>query len=170
MAEQKRILLVDDHQTVFRLLEAIFRIKGYELMYEESGQKGIVMKVPPADMEMAITADPLFEQAMVIGDNRPYLSALLVLDPGQWALLAGELNVDPDGVEACNSPRACKTILEHVARQISAFPGYASIRRIRCLLEPWSIENGLITPTLKLKRNKVCERFAQQIDGMYEDH
>ena len=43
MAEQKRILLVDDHQTVFRLLEAIVRINGYELIYAESGQKGIVM-------------------------------------------------------------------------------------------------------------------------------
>ena len=43
MAEQKRILLVDDHQTVFRLLEAIVRINGYELMYAESGQQGIVM-------------------------------------------------------------------------------------------------------------------------------
>ena len=43
MGEQKRILLVDDHQTVFRLLEAIVRIKGYELIYAESGQQGIVM-------------------------------------------------------------------------------------------------------------------------------
>lgn len=43
MGEQKRILLVDDHQIVFSLLEAIFRIQGYELMYAESGQKGIVM-------------------------------------------------------------------------------------------------------------------------------
>lgn len=43
MSEQKRILLIDDHQTVFRLLEAIVRIKGYQLLYAESGQQGIVM-------------------------------------------------------------------------------------------------------------------------------
>ena len=43
MTEQKRILLIDDHQTVFRLLEAIVRIKGYQLIYAESGQQGIVM-------------------------------------------------------------------------------------------------------------------------------
>jgi DNA-binding response OmpR family regulator len=43
MGKQKRILLVDDHQTVFRLLEAIVRIKGYALLYAESGQQGIVM-------------------------------------------------------------------------------------------------------------------------------
>ena len=43
MSEQKRILLIDDHQTVFRLLEAIVRIKGYQLIYADSGQQGIVM-------------------------------------------------------------------------------------------------------------------------------
>ncbi len=127
-------------------------------------------KVPPADMEMAIIADPLFEQAMVVGDNRPYLSALLVLDPEQWALVAGQLGVDPEGSEACNSSQVYEVILERVARQISAFPGYARIHRVHCMLEPWSIEDGLITPTLKLKRSKVCERFAQQIEDMYKDH
>ncbi len=43
MSEKKRILLIDDHQTVFRLLEAIVRIKGYTLLYADCGQKGIVM-------------------------------------------------------------------------------------------------------------------------------
>ena len=43
MSEKNRILLIDDHQTVFRLLEAIVRIKGYKLIYAESGQQGIVM-------------------------------------------------------------------------------------------------------------------------------
>ena len=53
-------------------------------------------KVPPADMEMAVCMDGLFEQAMVIGDNRPYLSALLVLNPDQWAAMARDLGLDPD--------------------------------------------------------------------------
>ncbi len=43
MSEKSRILLIDDHQTVFRLLEAIVRIKGYTLLYAENGQQGIVM-------------------------------------------------------------------------------------------------------------------------------
>jgi putative two-component system response regulator len=43
MSEKARILLIDDHQTVFRLIEAIVRIKGYKLLYAESGQQGIVM-------------------------------------------------------------------------------------------------------------------------------
>ncbi len=127
-------------------------------------------KVPPADMEMAICMDPLFDQAMVIGDNKPYLSALLVLNPEQWQALAGELKVDPTGTEACKSARINEIVLERVAKQISAFPGYARIRKVCCQLEPWSIENGLLTPTLKLKRSQVLERYAADIDRMYQDH
>lgn len=127
-------------------------------------------KVPPADMEMAICLDNLFEQAMVIGDNRPYLSAMLVLNPDQWESLARPLGLDPDDQDACSSPQVKEIVLERVARQISAFPGYAQIRSVHCQLEPWSIENGLITPTLKLKRNEVYERFSDVIDGLYSDH
>jgi len=60
-------------------------------------------------------------------------------------------------------------VLERVANQISTFPGYARIHKVRCQLEPWSIEDGLITPTLKLKRNRVYERFEADINRMYED-
>ncbi len=52
-------------------------------------------KVPPADMEMAIALDPLFEQVLVIGDNRPYLSAIIVLEPEQWASWSAGLGLDP---------------------------------------------------------------------------
>lgn len=127
-------------------------------------------KVPPADMEMAICMDNLFEQAMVIGDSRPYLSALVVFDPEQWRLLARSLNTDPDAHAACRSHQVNEAVLERIARQISAFPGYAQIRRVACYLEPWSIEDGLITPTLKLKRDSVCARFEDDIASMYSDH
>jgi long-chain acyl-CoA synthetase len=127
-------------------------------------------KVPPADMEMAICMDGLFEQAMVIGDNRPYLSAMLVLNPDQWGLVARTLGLDPADQNACVSPQVREIVLERVALQISAFPGYAQIRRVDCQLEPWSIENGLITPTLKLKRDEVYSRFSDVIDELYADH
>jgi long-chain acyl-CoA synthetase len=127
-------------------------------------------KIPPADMEMAICMDNLFEQVMVIGDNRPYLTALLVLNPEQWALLAKHHHLDPDNPDACNHRQIQEIVLERVSRQISAFPGYAQIRAISCQLEPWSIETGLITPTLKLKRNQVCRRFEDEIERMYAGH
>jgi long-chain acyl-CoA synthetase len=127
-------------------------------------------KVPPADMEMAICMDALFDQAMVIGDSRPYLSALVVLNPEQWELLARHLGLDAKDMEACHSPRVREVILERIANQISAFPGYAQIRRVHCELKPWSIDDGLITPTLKVKRNKVYQHYETEIEKMYEDH
>jgi len=127
-------------------------------------------KVPPADMEMAICMDTLFDQAMIIGDNKPYLSALLVINPEQWGPFAKQLKVDPVDTEACKSARINEIVLERVAKQITAFPGYAKIRRVCCQLEPWSIENDLITPTLKIKRNKILERFETDIEKMYRDH
>ncbi len=127
-------------------------------------------KVPPADMEMAITTDPLFEQVMVIGDNRPYLAALAVLNPEQWQTLAKQLGLDPDDPASCKSERLNEVILERIARRLSAFPGYAQVRRVNCQLEPWSIEDGLLTPTLKLKRNRVCERYQSVIEQLYAAH
>jgi long-chain acyl-CoA synthetase len=127
-------------------------------------------KVPPADMEMAIALDTLFEQVMVIGDDRPFLTALLVLNPGQWELLAAELQLDASDPEAPRSEAVEQLVSDKLVRRLAEFPGFARIHRLTCTLEPWTIENELITPTLKLKRNRIMERFAADIDRMYEGH
>jgi len=124
-------------------------------------------KVPPADMEMTICMDPLIDQALVVGDNRPHLAALLVLNPEQFDFACRQLGLAPCDSNACASSRVNQFVLERVAKQISAFPGYARIHRVKCMLEPWTIEDGLMTPTLKLKRDKVYQRFQGDIDAMY---
>ena len=127
-------------------------------------------KVPPADMEMAIALDTLFEQVMVIGDNRPYLTAMIVLNEEQWAIHSKSLDLDSNDPDAPASERFEKLVCEKIASQLSEFPGYAVIRQVTCVLEPWTIENELITPTLKLKRNRIMERFETDIEKMYEGH
>jgi long-chain acyl-CoA synthetase len=127
-------------------------------------------KVSPADMEMMICMDPLIEQAMVIGDNRPYLTALLVLNREQMEGICRELELERCDSKTCGSARVTELVLERVAKQICSFPGYAKIRQVRCTLDPWSIEDGLITPTLKLKRDKVYQRFHAEIETMYRNH
>lgn len=127
-------------------------------------------KVPPADMEMAIALDTLFEQIMVIGDARPYLTALIVLNPEQWKIHASKLDLDLNDTNAHRSEVFEKLVCERTALQLSEFPGYAVIRHATCVLEPWTIENELITPTLKLKRNRIMERYAADIEKMYEGH
>jgi long-chain acyl-CoA synthetase len=127
-------------------------------------------KVPPADMEMAIALDTLFEQVMIIGDNRPYLTAMIVLNEEQWAIHAKNLDLDSNDPDAPAAERFEELVCEKITSLLSEFPGYAVIRQVTCVLEPWTIENELITPTLKLKRNRIMERFEVDIEKMYEGH
>ena len=55
-------------------------------------------------------------------------------------------------------------LLKRISSDLHNFPGYAQIRRIAYTMDPWTIEQGLLTPTLKVKRSKVMEKFQQQID------
>lgn len=125
-------------------------------------------KVPPQDMETAICADPLFEQALVLGEGKPYLAALLVLCESEWKNLAARLEVEEKKPESLRLPKVQKFILKRISTCLKEFPGYAQIRRVSISLEPWSIENGLLTPTLKTKRPQLIKEFAQDIEDMYE--
>ncbi|MBI3223192.1 MAG: long-chain fatty acid--CoA ligase [Nitrosomonadales bacterium] len=127
-------------------------------------------KVPPADMEAAIMRDRLFDQVMVYGEGHPALLVLAVVNPEQWQLFAQQLGVRPDMPESLHDSRVERELLRRVAEQIREFPGYAKVRRVLLLSEPWGIENGLLTPTLKLKRNQVVQRYAREIKALYEGH
>jgi long-chain acyl-CoA synthetase len=127
-------------------------------------------KVPPADMEMAIALDPLFEQVLVIGDDRPFLTAIIVLEPEQWKQFATGLGLDPQAPESLKDARLEQAVCERLRVQLASFPGHAQVYRVSCTLEPWTIDNGLITPTLKLKRSRILEHHAETVERMYEGH
>jgi long-chain acyl-CoA synthetase len=127
-------------------------------------------KVSPSDMEMAITMDPLIEQVMVVGEQKPYLSAVCILDPVYWQEFASSIGIDPDHPRVLEQPEVENAVLARIAEQVKMFPGYARIVRIHLSLEPWSVENGLMTPTMKLKRAKVMERLAEPVAKLYEGH
>jgi len=124
-------------------------------------------KVPPSDIEAAISRDPLFEQVLVLGEGKSYLSALVVLDRKQWSELKSENNW---GESALADKQANDTLLERVAAQMDDFPGYARIRKLHATLDEWTVESGLLTPTLKIKRAKVVAAYADQIDALYAGH
>ncbi|MGE0370859.1 MAG: long-chain fatty acid--CoA ligase [Gammaproteobacteria bacterium] len=127
-------------------------------------------KVSPADMELALATDPLFEQVLVVGEGRPYLTALVVLNPERWPVLAQQLGVAPDDPRALQAP----VVLDEAGRRIEGltreFPGYARIRRFSLTLDPWTVENGMQTPTLKLRRQRITERARELIERMYAGH
>ncbi len=125
-------------------------------------------KVPPQDMETTICADPLFDQAMIIGEGRPFLSALLVLNEAEWKTLAKKLSLDSKSAESLHDAGAQKYIIKHLSKCLYEFPGYAQVRRVSLYLDPWSIDNGLLTPTLKTKRPQLLKAFSQDIELMYE--
>jgi long-chain acyl-CoA synthetase len=126
-------------------------------------------KVPPVDMEAAILRDPLFEQVMLLGESKPYLSVLAVLNADQCKKLCAENGLDAS-VAALREKPVQDLVLKRIAAQLKEFPGYAQVRRISLTVEPWTIENGLLTPTLKLKRAKVIENFNNEIENMYAGH
>jgi long-chain acyl-CoA synthetase len=127
-------------------------------------------KVPPADMEDAIMRDPLFDQVLMVGEGRPTLIVLAVLNPEQWKTFAQQVGVRPDMPESLHDTRVEQQVLQRIAEQIKEFPGYAKVRRVSLSLEPWSIENGLQTPTLKLKRARVFAHYENEIARLYERH
>lgn len=127
-------------------------------------------KVPPVDIEAAIMRDALFEQVILIGEGRPYLSVIAVLNADNWKKVAAENSIDGAAPGALESTQVQGILIERLARQLHEFPGYAQVRRVAPTLEPWTVENGLLTPTMKLKRAKVMELFNTELDRMYEGH
>jgi long-chain acyl-CoA synthetase len=126
-------------------------------------------KVPPADMEMAIAMDSLIDQVMVIGEGQPYLTALLVLNPDRWHALAKEQGMKPDDPSSLRQRKLHDALLQVVSPRLKEFPGYAQIRKVYATLEPWTVENGMLTPTLKLKRGSLMEKYASEIADLYGD-
>jgi long-chain acyl-CoA synthetase len=127
-------------------------------------------KLPPADIELAITRDDLFEQVMVLGEARSYMVAVAVVNPLLWEAFAQELGVRHDMPESLRDARVEQQALQRIALQLREFPGYARIHRVLLLTEPWTIENGIMTPTLKMKRNRVVTKYAVEIEQLYEGH
>jgi long-chain acyl-CoA synthetase len=138
------------------------RIK--DIMVMSNGEK-----IPPADMENAIALDPLFEQALLIGEGRPFISALVVLNSEEWFPLARQHSLDPFEEKSLADRRLQSSLLKKIAEALHDFPGYAKVRRVTPLLEAWTVDNDLLTPTLKVKRAKVLTRHGDLIERMYAD-
>ena len=120
--------------------------------------------VPPNAIEAAIQNDPLFEQLCVVGDQRPCVTAILVLDPEAWLRLARGLAVDPADLDG---PVAQEAILSRLSAQTRSLPEFWQVRAILATITPWTIEDGSLTPTLKVKRRVIEARFEKQIDELY---
>ncbi|RKJ99697.1 long-chain fatty acid--CoA ligase [Alicycliphilus denitrificans] len=151
----------DQAEIVDGRIRILGRIK--EIIVTSTGEK-----VPPADLELAITADPLFEQAFVVGEQRPFIACVAAVQAEEWRQLAGQLGLDPDDPASLAHPSATRAALARIEKLAAGFPRYAVPRAVHLVREPWTIENALMTPTLKLKRNSLMAHYADAIEAMYQ--
>jgi long-chain acyl-CoA synthetase len=124
-------------------------------------------KIPPMDMELAISLVPAIDQVLVIGEARPYLAAIVVLNAEEWLKLAARFKLDPDADESLGNDKLQAYLLKKIKGCLKDFPGYAKIRRVIPTLEPWTVDNGLLTPTLKAKRARILKHFSDRITAIY---
>ena len=90
-----------------------------------------------------------------------------MLNRSRWEHLAAGLQLDRAAPESLGAPAARASVLERIRALTNTFPHYAQPRAVWLTLEPWTIENTLLTPTLKLKRNNLAAHFAPQIEQLY---
>jgi long-chain acyl-CoA synthetase len=124
-------------------------------------------KVAPQNLENELKHSQLVSQALVVGDRRPYVTALITLDPdqiGNWAAARG-LGSDPAAL--ASSPEVTEFFQEVVDGVNRGRTSFEQIKRFAILPRDFSAEEDEVTPTMKLRR-RVCEQhFAAEIDALY---
>jgi len=123
--------------------------------------------VTPANIETALKESRWIAEAIVYGDNRPYLVALITLDPDEAPALAEKLGVPPDRTAMANDERVRAAIGEMVDRTNARFARIEQIKRFTILPHDLTQAEGELTPTLKVKRKVVYDRYAGEIDALY---
>lgn len=136
------------------------RIK--EIIVTSTGEK-----IAPVDLEFAIQEDHLFEQVIAIGEARPYITALVVVNDMRFNLLCEEVGIDPNDPGINDNRNLKAKVVKRIRMVTKHFPQYGVPRNVYILRDHWTVENGLLTPTMKLRRRQIQERFAEEIETLY---
>ncbi|MDQ0681607.1 long-chain acyl-CoA synthetase [Streptomyces achromogenes] len=126
--------------------------------------------VAPTALEQRLRMHPLVHQAVVVGDNRPCVGALITLDPdflAHWRRSLA-LHGDPQSREAREENALREEIGRAVAAANSSVSRSESIRAFRILPQPFDQANGLLTPSMKLRRDSIVAHYAAEIEAMYQ--
>jgi len=104
---------------------------------------------------------------MVLGDNRPFITAIVVPEKTAWRKLCEKLGLKPDDPAALSARPVRQAVLRVIKTATKSFPNYGIPRDVVITLTPWTIDNGMLTPTLKIKRRVILERLKKEIDELY---
>ncbi len=143
----------------------VFRERLKEVMVLSTGKN-----VAPGPIEDAFAPSELVEQCLVLGDDRPYVAALIVPDlaaVNRWAEQEG-VSIPEEPSAVVEDPDVRKAIAEEVGRINERFESYEQIETFRLVPEPFSEENELLTPTMKKRRHNIVERYADTIESMFD--
>jgi long-chain acyl-CoA synthetase len=126
-------------------------------------------KISPQNIENMIKKVPLVSNAMVYGDRKNYLTALITLDRGDLDEYVTQRGIAGEKYEDCvRSPEVLQSIQKGIDKINGKLAKYESIKKFTVLAREFSQDDGEITPTLKIKRKNITERFKAEIESMYE--
>lgn len=126
--------------------------------------------IAPQMIESKLVLDRYFDQAVVVADKRKFVSALIVPDYKLLELYASSNDIQADGREAlCKHPAVLKFFTERIETLQQDLAHYEKIKRFVLLPSPFTMENGELTNTLKVRRRIVYEHYADLIDKIYAD-
>ncbi|MBA3327882.1 MAG: AMP-binding protein, partial [Solirubrobacterales bacterium] len=134
-----------------------------EIVVTSSGKN-----ISPANLELALTGCPWISQAVVHGDRRPYLVALVALDPVEAVRLARELGLDADDPAALAADERVQAELSRAVGEVNRrFAPIEQVKRFHVLGRELSQDEGEITASLKIKRGLVQDRYSTALDRLY---
>lgn len=129
-----------------------------------TGAKNIV----PAFLESRLEEDPLIDQAIILGDGRDFLTALIVPDIERLRGMVGEEQGDVSGRNLCESDEA-KAIVGQILRdRLACVSHHEQVGKFALLPRPFSVENGELTAKRSLRRDVIQERYASLIEALYD--
>ncbi|HEU4979669.1 MAG TPA: long-chain fatty acid--CoA ligase [Solirubrobacterales bacterium] len=123
--------------------------------------------ITPANLESEIKQSQWISQCVVIGDRRPYLVALITLDMEECATLAEEQGWPSDPAELARHEGMRALIQQHIDEINESFARVEQVKRFEILPHDLSQETGELTPTLKVKRNVVAEKYEKDVEALY---
>lgn len=127
--------------------------------------------IAPQMLEGLLAMDPIFEQTAIIGDGYKFVSALIYPN---WEILTAQarargLDTEVDRCTLAENHEVQRIITAHLEQALGSVAQFEKVKKFVLLSEPFSIENGELTSTLKIRRKVVAERYAEAIRRMYEE-
>ena len=123
--------------------------------------------ITPANLEAEIKQHPLVSQCVVIGDRRPYLVALVTLDPEEAVKWATEHDVEADPAALASNEDVRAELQGHLDRVNQKFARVEQVKKFEILPADLSQEGGELTPTMKVKRNVVADKYDDRVEALY---